>query len=100
MDLRGPNIDYVFNVFDIAAEVGVDNVAFASSNHATGGYDVRRLWPVGREMAVWPDSLYGVTKAFCEALGKLLSCERRMSVICLRIGWVLDRPHNELALRL
>ncbi len=73
---------------------------YASSNHVTGGYDLRRLWPVGSDMALWPDSLYGVTKAFGEALGCYSAYERRTSVICLRIGWVLDRPHNELALRL
>jgi NAD+ dependent glucose-6-phosphate dehydrogenase len=99
-DLHGPNIDGVFNIFSAAAEAGVRKVVYASSNHVTGGYDLRRLWPVGSDMAVWPDSLYGVTKAFGEALGCYFAYERRMSVICLRIGWVVDRPHNELALRL
>ena len=44
--------------------------------------------------------MYGVTKVFGEALGRYLAYERPMSVICLRMGWVLHRPHNELALRL
>ena len=72
----------------------VMETAFASSNRATGGYDVRRLWTVGSEIAVWSDNLYGVTKPFCEALGRYFAYERRMSVICLRIGWVLDTPQR------
>jgi nucleoside-diphosphate-sugar epimerase len=99
-ELRGPNIEGVFNLFDAAAEAGVGKIVFASSNHATGGYDIRHLWPVDTEMPVWPDSLYGVTKAFGEALGRYFAYQRAMSVICLRIGWVLDKPHNESALRL
>jgi NAD+ dependent glucose-6-phosphate dehydrogenase len=99
-ELRGPNIDGVFNVFETAAELGVKKVIFASSNHVTGGYDLRRLWPLDAEMAVWPDSLYGVTKSFGEALGRYFAYERQMSVICLRIGWALDKPHSELGLRL
>jgi nucleoside-diphosphate-sugar epimerase len=99
-DLRGPNVEGVFNLFEAAAEVGVGKIVFASSNHVTGGYDVRQLWPVGTQMAVWPDSLYGVTKAFGEALACYFAYHQPMSVICLRIGWVLDKPHNELALRL
>jgi NAD+ dependent glucose-6-phosphate dehydrogenase len=99
-DLYEPNVKGVFNIFDVAAEVGVGKVVFASSNHVTGGYDLRELYPVGTDMAVWPDSLYGVTKAFGEALGCYFAYERRMSVICIRIGWVLDEPHNELAFRL
>src|SRR5207237_1406560 len=39
-----------------------------------------------------PDSLYGVSKAFGEALGRYLSDNFGMSVICLRIG---NFPHAD-----
>ncbi len=99
-DLRGPNIDGVFNVFQVAHHVGVRKVIFASSNHVTGGYDHRQLWPLSADEPPWPDSLYGVTKAFGESLGRYVAYGWGMSVICLRIGWVLEQPHNEMALRL
>jgi hypothetical protein len=51
-------------------------------------------------LTVWPHSLYGVTKVFGQALGRYLAYVRPMSVICLRIGGMLYRRHNELALRL
>ena len=99
-DLRGPNVDGVFNVFQVAHELGVGKVVFASSTHASGGYDQRQLWPLGAEAPPWPNSLYGVTKAFGEALGRYFAYHAPMSVICLRIGWVLQQPHNEMALRI
>ncbi len=99
-DLRGPNIEGVFNVFHVARELGVGKVVFASSTHASGGYDQRQLWPLGAEAPPWPNSLYGVTKAFGEALGRYFAYYAPMSVICLRIGWVLQQPHNEMALRI
>lgn len=99
-DLRGPNIEGVLNVFQVAEQVGVKKVVFASSNHVTGGYDHRQLWPIAAEVPPWPDSLYGVSKAFGESLGRYFAYHRAMSVICLRFGWILERPHNETALRL
>jgi NAD+ dependent glucose-6-phosphate dehydrogenase len=99
-DLRGPNIDGVLNVFQVAHHTGVRKVVFASSNHVTGGYDQRHLWPIRSDFSPWPDSLYGATKAFGEALGRYVAYSWGMSVICLRIGWVLEQPHNEMALRL
>jgi uronate dehydrogenase len=38
------------------------------------------------ESPIRPDSLYGVSKAFGEALGRYLSDRHGLSVICLRIG--------------
>jgi uronate dehydrogenase len=42
---------------------------------------------------VRPDSLYGASKVFGEALGRYYADTRAMSVICLRIGSV--RPDND-----
>ena len=36
-----------------------------------------------------PDSYYGVSKAFGEALGSYYHDDCGISVICLRIGWVM-----------
>jgi len=99
-ELRGPNIEGVVNVFQAATEMSVRKLIFASSNHVTGGYDRVNVTPISPRLPVWPDSLYGVTKAFGEALGRYLADVGTISVICLRIGWFLSKPHNETALRM
>ena len=66
----------------------------------TGGYDLRDQQGLTGSEPVRPDSLYGVTKAFGEALGHYLSDAYGISVICLRIGWVLPRPTGPEAARM
>lgn len=99
-ELRSPNVDGVVSAFEAARRAGVGKVVFASSNHATGIYDRDELWPLSPEMPVRPDSLYGATKAFGEAVGRYYADTFGLSVICLRIGWVLSQPHNEQARRM
>ena len=98
--LRGPNIDGVYNLFEAARRNDVGKVVFASSNHATGYLDEHRRWPIAGTEPPRPDSLYGVTKAFGEVFGRYASDYYGMSVVCLRLGWVLERPHNEMAMRM
>jgi NAD+ dependent glucose-6-phosphate dehydrogenase len=96
-DLYRPNIDGVASLFEAARTAGVARVIFASTNHVTGMYDREQAWPLSPEQPVRPDSLYGATKAFGEALGRYYADQFGLSVICLRIGWVLEKPHNEQA---
>jgi NAD+ dependent glucose-6-phosphate dehydrogenase len=96
--LTGPNIEGTFNVFDACRQCSVSKIVFASSNHVTGGYDLRDQRGLNGSEPVRPDSLYGVTKAFGEALGRFMSDTYGMSVICLRIGWVLPEPLGSEAL--
>ena len=65
-------------------------MVFASSNHAVGFY--ARHAPIGVDVTVRPDSRYGVSKAFGEALGALYADKYGLRVLCLRIGNVGDRP--------
>jgi nucleoside-diphosphate-sugar epimerase len=95
--LRAPNVDGVVSVFEAARQAGVSKVVFASTNHVMGMYDRDEAWPIDPAQPVRPDSLYGATKAFGEAVGRHYSDKFGISVQCLRIGWVLDRPHNEQA---
>jgi NAD+ dependent glucose-6-phosphate dehydrogenase len=98
--LAGPNIEGTFNVFDACREHSVSKIVFASSNHVTGGYDLPSQRGLNGSEAVRPDSLYGVTKAFGEALGSFMSDTYGISVICLRIGWVLPEPLGEESVRM
>lgn len=98
--VRGANIDGTYNVFEAARRAGVPRVAFATTNHVMGMYDRDRAWPIHPEQPVRPDSYYGVSKALGEALARYYADAFEMSVICLRIGWALDEPHNEQGLRM
>jgi uronate dehydrogenase len=84
------NIIGCHNLFEAAHQAGVRRVVFASSNHAVGFYPRRRK--IGTDVPVRPDSRYGVSKAFGEALGALYAYKHGMRVTCLRIGNVADAP--------
>ena len=91
-DLIGPNLIGTFNVFDSARRAGARRIVFASSNHATGFYPVEQTL-AGHE-PTRPDSLYGVTKVYGEALGRLFVDKFGMEVVCLRIGTFAERPRQ------
>jgi uronate dehydrogenase len=82
--LAGSNIQGTFNLFEAARRAGVKRVIYASSNHATGFYATQHQL-VGDE-PTRPDSLYGVTKVFGEAVGSLYADKFGLQVIAVRIG--------------
>jgi uronate dehydrogenase len=77
-------------LFEAARRKGVKRIVFASSNHAVGFYP--RQQRIGVDAAVRPDTRYGVSKAFGEALGALYANKHGLRVLCLRIGNVADKP--------
>ena len=84
------NIVGCYNLFEAAYRAGVKRVVFASSNHAVGFYP--REQKIGVNVTVRPDSRYGVSKAFGEALGALYADKHGLRVTCIRIGNVNDKP--------
>jgi uronate dehydrogenase len=84
------NIIGCYNLFEAARLAKVQRIVFASSNHAVGFYPRRRR--IGVEVPVRPDSRYGVSKAFGEAVGALYAYKHGLRVTCLRIGNVADSP--------
>ena len=100
------NIVGAYNIFEASREAGVGRVIFASTNHVVGMYplkqdpykaiyegritEVRRPFPMLTADMVRPDGYYGVSKAFGEALGSYYHDKYGISVICLRIGWVME----------
>lgn len=84
------NIIGCYNLFEAARVVGVKRVIFASSNHAIGFYPRKKK--IGTDVTVRPDSRYGVSKAFGEALGSMYADKHGMAVTCLRIGNVGPKP--------
>jgi len=84
------NIVGCYNLFEAAYRSGVKRVVFASSNHAVGFYPRDRK--IGVDVTLRPDSRYGVSKAFGEAVGALYADKHGLRVTCIRIGNVNDKP--------
>ena len=105
------NIIATYNVYEEARRAGVSKIVFASTNHVTGLYEndepyrsicsghydgldpgqiprITHTWPIR------PDSLYGVSKASGEALGRYYAEAFGIETLCLRIGSFTeaDRP--------
>jgi nucleoside-diphosphate-sugar epimerase len=101
-ELVGPNLIGARNAYEAARHAGVRRVVFASSNHVMGWYlvddatfgDPGQPRLVTVDDPVRPDSLYGASKAWGEALGRFYAERHGLEVVCLRIGWVTedDRP--------
>jgi len=87
------NIIGCYNVFEAAYRAGVQRVVFASSNHAMGFYP--RTQTIGVNLTVRPDSRYGISKAFGEAVGAFYADKHGLRVTCLRIGNVGDAPLDQ-----
>jgi uronate dehydrogenase len=84
------NIIGCYNLFEAARRQGVERVVFASSNHVVGFYPRQRR--IGVDAAVRPDSRYGASKAFGEALAALYAFKHGLRVTCIRIGNFGDAP--------
>jgi uronate dehydrogenase len=89
-EILSGNITTTHSVFEAARRAGVRRVVFASSNHVTGFYP--RSETVTPDDPVRPDTFYGVSKAFGEALGRLYAEKYGLEVVCLRIGSFSNRP--------
>jgi uronate dehydrogenase len=84
------NIVGCYNLFEAARRNRVGRIVFASSNHAVGFYPRTRR--IGTNHHVRPDSRYGVSKAFGEALGALYAFKHGLRVTCIRIGNFAEAP--------
>ncbi|MEO7260641.1 MAG: NAD(P)-dependent oxidoreductase [Jatrophihabitantaceae bacterium] len=97
--IREANIEGSYQVFEAARRAGVRRLVYASSNHAVG-FTPRPPSPteLAADTPVRPDTLYGVSKAFGEALGRYYVDRYGMQVACLRIGTFDDTPPDVRAL--
>jgi uronate dehydrogenase len=84
------NVRGAWNLFEAARAAGVQRVVFASSHHVVGYYPRQRR--IGTEVLLRPDSRYGLTKAFGEQVGALFADKYGLRVMCIRIGFVGDKP--------
>ena len=86
------NVVGTWNVFEAARRQGVRRVVYASSHHAVGFY--RRERDIDQTVVPRPDGIYGVSKVFGEAVGRLFADKHGLSVACLRIGAFRDKPED------
>ncbi len=103
------NLVGAYNVLEAARRAGVARVIFASSGATVTGYEREEpyaslvagkyagltSWPMlTHETPLRPAALYGVSKAYGEALGRQYADEHGLSVLSIRIGRVKaeDRP--------
>lgn len=84
------NVVGAYNLFEAARLEGVRRVVFASSCHAVGFYRLDETIPADAYFR--PDSRYGVSKVFGEALGALYADKYAFDVLSIRIGNVAERP--------
>jgi uronate dehydrogenase len=95
-EIAGPNLHGVFHVFDACRRHGVARIVYASSNHATGMYPVGE--PLTESVVPRPDGLYGASKVYGEALGRMYAEKFGLEFVALRIGTFTERPPDRRAL--
>jgi uronate dehydrogenase len=78
------NIVGTYNLFEAARRARVKRIVVATSNHAVGFYP--RELKIDHRVAPRPDSRYGVSKAFAEALASLYADKHGIGFLCTRIG--------------
>jgi nucleoside-diphosphate-sugar epimerase len=99
-DILSANIDGTRVVLEAARDAGVRRVVLASSNHATGFYDLENAPEGGLPADVFPrpDTYYGVSKVALEALGSLFHDRYGIDVTALRIGSCFEKPWDRRSL--
>ncbi len=91
--IHAANIVGAYNLFEAARLEGVKRIVFASSGHAVGFYP--RTQTIAADVTVRPDSRYGLSKAFGEALGSLYAYKYGAEVLSIRIGTVSAKPASD-----
>ena len=94
--IRSANIDGTFNVFEAARRRGVRRVVFGGTHHVVGFH--RREHVLDPETPIRPDSRYGVSKAFGEALARMYADKYGIEVVNIRIGVAQPVPPHQRSL--
>ncbi len=84
------NIIGFYNTLEAARRNGVKRFLVATSNHAVGFYPMTQT--IDHRVYPKPDSRYGVSKVFNEALASLYADRYGMQMFCMRIGNVNRSP--------
>ena len=88
--VHSANIVGLYNTYEAARRQGCTRIVFATTNHVVGYY--RRQQTIDHTAMPRPNSRYGVSKAFGEALGRMYADKYGLRVFNIRIGNVDHRP--------
>ncbi|MEO3413076.1 NAD(P)-dependent oxidoreductase [Roseovarius sp. CAU 1744] len=86
------NIDGTYHLYEAARKEGARRILFASSNHVIGFH--HRETRLTASSAIRPDSNYGVSKAYGEALARMYWDKYGIETLILRIGSCFPRPKD------
>jgi uronate dehydrogenase len=84
------NIIGLYNVYEAARQTGVKRIIFASSNHAIGFHPREKTLDASARPR--PDTLYGVSKVYGEALASLYYDKFGIETAIFRIGSCFPEP--------
>lgn len=90
------NVVGTWNVYEAARRCGAKRVIFGSSNHAVGFYP--RSQRINETVPVKPDSRYGLSKCWGEAVAQLYADKYGVKSLLLRIGNAAATPGSARAL--
>ncbi|MBO9590999.1 NAD(P)-dependent oxidoreductase [Devosia sp.] len=79
------NIIGSYNIFESARKAGVKRIVYASTYHVVGMYPTPSDTPLDLGAPYRPDSLYAVSKAFGETLGRLYFDKFGIECLAIRI---------------
>ncbi|CAM3204554.1 NAD(P)-dependent oxidoreductase [Deinococcus saxicola] len=90
--IRDVNLDGTYHILEAARRAGVGRVVFASSIHAVGFYP--RAETISPTVPVRPDSYYGVSKVYGEALGRMYWERHGIGFVAVRICSFQPQPKD------
>jgi uronate dehydrogenase len=88
------NIVGAYNVVEAAHQAGVRRIVFASTCHVVQFRQSQRT--IAAAEPYRPETIYGVSKAFGEVLGRYYHEQFGMEFVAIRIGWLLLYDDPEL----
>ena len=93
-ELVPANIVGAYNIFQAAKEAGVRRIVYASTCHVVQVKAATHT--IDADAPLQPNSLYGASKAFGEALGRYYHDRFGIEFVAIRIGWLLPYDDPEL----
>ncbi len=84
------NLDGTYQVLEAVRRAGIRRFVYASSNHAIGFTE--RAQPLTTDVRPRPDTYYGVSKVFGEAMCSLYADKAGLEAVAIRIGTCFPKP--------
>ena len=90
--VRDANIEGMYNLYEAARQLGCRRIFYPSSIHAVGYHLVTTN--LDETISIRPNTLYGVSKAFGEALARFYFEKFGIESACVRIASCQPQPQN------